>query len=133
MIPQDAPGSAPFLGRVSPDIPDVRQAEAASTFGASPSHRWRPARARSHSLGRPKKPRRSSRSSLFLGRLARLAVQPFLSRLEAGEAGHRCAAIDRLPLGVKALDLKLVDSAEEVVGEAGDALVTVSANLPVVG
>src|SRR5215471_9419011 len=76
---------------------------------------------------------RPSWYSLPYLRLARLAFQPILGCRESGQAGDRGAKVDRLPLGVEASDLQLVDPTEEVLGEPGDALISIGSGRPIVG
>src|SRR5260370_41966092 len=91
------------------------------------------AMSRRRSPARTQKPCRSWRSSLILRRLARLAFQPVLRRREAGQAGDRRAEIDRLPVGVEARRLELVDPGKEGGGEAGEAPAAVGAGWAAVG
>ena len=64
------------------------------------------------------------RLSLRCMRCARLPFEPRLRRREAREAGNCRREIDRFPLRVEAGDLQLVDPREQMVDEAGDALVS---------
>src|ERR1700726_2711570 len=75
----------------------------------------------------------SRRSSLRRLRIARLTIQPFLGRREAGESGDSRSEVDRLPFRVEARRLQPVDPGKQVIDEAGDALITVRTCLPVEG
>src|ERR1700736_4963089 len=75
----------------------------------------------------------SLRSSLWRLGIARLAIQPFLRRREAGESGNGGSEIDRLPFRVEARRLQSVDSGKQVIDEAGDALITVRIWRPIEG
>src|ERR1700724_4571655 len=74
--------------------------------------------------------RSSSRRRL---RIARLAIQPFLRRREAGESGDGRSEIDRLPFRVEAWRLQPVDPGKQVIDEAGDTLITVRFWRPIEG
>src|ERR1700682_2305594 len=73
------------------------------------------------------------RSSLRRLRVARLTIQPFLRRREAGQSGDRCSEIDRLPFRVEARRLQLVDPGKQVIDEACDALITCRCRRPIEG
>src|SRR6202165_3886008 len=66
-------------------------------------------------------------------RVARLTIQPFLGRREAGESGDSRSEIDRLPFRVEARRLQPVDPGKQVIDEAGDALITVRICRPIEG
>src|SRR5882757_3404571 len=74
----------------------------------------------------------SRRSSLRRRlRIARLTIQPFLRRGEAGESGDSRSEIDRLPFRVEARRLQPVDPGKQVIDEAGDALIAVRLCRPI--
>src|SRR6202035_1175559 len=104
-----------------------------SRLAAAPSDRSHLARKPQRLRPRTLKITGLLRSSLQRLSSVRLTVQPFLRRREASESGDCRAKIDRLPFRVKARRLQFVDPREQVIDEAGDALISVRRLRPIKG